>query len=92
MYASNGFEPVYVNWDPNNDIVDNKEMDCVIAGGQEGYWENVSCESPFPYVCSACSSTSSSNPYPLCKGLIQRNKFIESSNTQNNLVFSLFRV
>ena len=92
VYASNGFLPVYVNWDPNNEIDNNKEMDCVIAGGQEGYWEIVSCEAPFPFVCSACTSTNSSNPYPLCEGKKQRNEFIKSSNSQNKLVFSLFRV
>ena len=92
VYASNAFLPVYVNWDPNNEIENNKEMDCVIAGDQEGYWEIVSCETPFPYVCSACTSTNPSNPYPLCKGSKQRNKLMESNNTQYNTGFPFFRV
>ena len=70
VYASNGLETVYMNWNPNNAMIDSDKKDCVIASGVDGYWENVPCEAPFPYVCATCLSTNKSYPYPFCKGTL----------------------
>ena len=37
-------------------------------GEDDRYWDDVSCETPFPFVCSACKPTYTD--YPVCRGLL----------------------